>query len=297
MNGARLIGKWLALSLLLTFAHPAWGTPPERSPRRVYVLHSGLHTIFSHPWPNLIADSLRTSLLLAGVPEQNIVVLDNPYPTASWGNMFPRQALDIFLDSMAPTTKTAQEAYVRLHKALASRNVGPQDEVIWVGHSAGGQMGITMAYLARSLDRFPELARAVSPYQFVMVVTLGSPVGANPLSADVKLRHYYSSMDKVVRWASLYGTFALRCMGYKVNIEEIPPRMQPGSAVRVFQGVEHPFWDEARVVNRILAEFEPGYRPGWQQVPWTSSIGPGLAALLAQALERETGLSLEDPPK
>src|SRR5262245_40367476 len=54
----------------------------EESKRRVYVLHSGVHTILSDPRKNIAAEKLKAGLEKRGVSAKDIVVLDNPYPTA-----------------------------------------------------------------------------------------------------------------------------------------------------------------------------------------------------------------------
>src|SRR5579864_4973963 len=63
----------------------------EVTKRRVYVLHSGVHTILADPRKNIAAEKLREGLEKRGVPARDIVVLDNPYPTANFRKMFPLQ--------------------------------------------------------------------------------------------------------------------------------------------------------------------------------------------------------------
>ena len=142
--------------------------------RRVYLLHSGLHTILSDPAKNIAAETLKDGLRKRGVAEKDLIVLDNPFPYASWKSLLPFESLTMFFEAAEPASKMSHDSYLRMHKALQARGVGRADEVVWIGHSAGGQIGLTMAHLARNLAKFPTLAKETSPYQFDMVITLGA---------------------------------------------------------------------------------------------------------------------------
>ncbi|MBM4072601.1 MAG: hypothetical protein FJ271_27290 [Planctomycetes bacterium] len=276
------------------------GTPVDgvaKSKRRVYVLHSGVHTILADPWKNVAADTLKAGLVARGVTARDIVVLDNPYPTATWRNMFPKECLTMFAASSMPASKTAQDAYVRMHKSLQSQGIKPGDEIIWVGHSAGGQMGLTMAYLAKNLDKYPELAKQAASYRFDMVIMLGSPVGCNMLTEDVKLRHYYSPQDKVVRWVARYGPLFMKTFGYRVGCGIMPPSLNPEDRIRVFLGIEHPFWDvDARVLDRIIAETNPAHCPLWHSPILAPGLEMALTRIVTQAISTRYQVSFEDPP-
>src|SRR5947209_3302500 len=65
----------------------------EKSTRRVYLLHSGLHTIWSDPIKNSAAETLKEGLHKRGVAIKDLVVLDNPFPTASWRSLVPFESL------------------------------------------------------------------------------------------------------------------------------------------------------------------------------------------------------------
>jgi hypothetical protein len=277
---------------------PALATPPAPvAHRRVYVLHSGVHTISSASGKNLAAHSLKDGLCKRGIAPRDIVVLDNPYPTASWYNMFPVECLTMFAASSLPGSKVAQDSYCRLHQALQAQQVAPEDDLVWVGHSAGGQMGLTMAYLAGDLDKFPDLARQTSPYHFDMVILLGTPIGSNHLPPEVKLRHYFSPQDKVVRWLARYGPVALRTLGYRAGITVMPPHLDPNDKIRVFSGVEHAYWDvEDRVLDRIVQETNPAYQPLWLSPLLAPGLEMSMMRLVSQALEDRFHLTFEDPP-
>lgn len=296
---------WPVLAVFLFLEGSSRGDQPrteaDKSPsivrRRVYVLHSGVHTILADPWKNIAADTLADGLLKRGVDARDIVVLDNPYPTASWRNMFPRECLTMFAASAMPASKVAQEAYLRLHKALQAKGVKPEDNVVWIGHSAGGQMGLTMAYVARNMDKFPELAKESCPYCFDMVILLGAPVGCNLLPADVKIRHYFSPQDRVVHWVARYGPVVMRTFGYRMGIGLMPPNMHPEDRIRVFRGVEHPYWDvDARVLDRIVAETNPAYRPLWYSPVLAPGLEMSLMRLVTQAISDRYQVTFEDPP-
>jgi hypothetical protein len=265
--------------------------------RRVYVLHSGLHTIFAHREKNIAAISIREGLLKRGVADDDIVVLDNPYPTARWYRMFPLDSMGIFADSAEPGSELSQVVYLKMHRALQARGVRPDDDIVWIGHSAGGQMGLTMGSLAMNLARFPGLAKLSAPYHFDMIILLGAPICFNALPREVKLRHYYSPQDKVVSMSARYGPTLLRTFGHRLPINVIPPGMDQNDMVRVFLGVSHPYWDvDERVLDRILAETDAQYRPFWQAGLLTYSPGMSLMRLVSRALKEHYHITFEDPP-
>ncbi len=276
-------------------------TVPElanKAGRRVYVLHSGLHTVLSDPVKNLAAESLKEGLCKRGVCENDLVVLENPFPNASWKSALPFDSLSMFFDAIDPASKMSQDAYLRMHKALKAQGVSPKDTLIWVGHSAGGQIGLSMANLAYNLGKYPELAKEASPYQFEMVITLGAPVGSTYLPPDVKLRHYYSPEDKVMRWASKVGPWIAYPFGFHTRISKIPAVIGENCLIRCFREIEHPNWDaEARVLDRILGERLPDFRSPWHAQLGAARWGLSLSDLMSQALEAEFHISLEDPPK
>lgn len=292
----------IAIALLLISANVACADPPAANAnapiakRRVFVLHSGLHTVLSDPHPNFATENIRDVLIEDGIKARDIVLIRNPFPLATLKNLFPRDSLTMFLESTLPNTRTSHDAYVRLHRALVQQEVSLRDELVWIGHSAGGQMGMTMAHLADAIAKYPQLAKEAKSYRFDMVVTLGTPVGSNLVPPDVKLRHYFSPEDRVVRLASIYGTFALRALGQKIRLLEFPPDLRGDSVVRIFQEVEHPYWDEARIVRRVLREFQPPTRPLWQSPALVTSFGQGLSCLLTRVMEEEYRVALEDPP-
>jgi pimeloyl-ACP methyl ester carboxylesterase len=273
-----------------------WGTASEAgrepapdvlAPRRVYVLHSGVHVILSKAGKNGAAERLRQQLLRRGIAERDVIVLENPFPAASWSDVLPRESILMFLESANPASAMAHAAYVRLDRALREKGVSERDELIWVGHSAGGQIGMTLAHLAHRLPRYPELARQARRYRFGMVVTLGTPVAVNRVPPEVALRHYYSAADTVVGLLSRHGALLTAPLGTGV---QFGPCREAGANVRVriFQGIRHHSWcSTAAVIDCLLAEPRDRNRAAW-------AFGPALGALLTHALEQESQISFED---
>src|SRR5262245_44262808 len=176
----------IAIACFLGAALASRGDDP---PRRVYALHSGVHIWLAPPNKNHAALVLRDELKRRSVAPRDIIVLECPFPDASWKNMFPREGLTMFLDSMSSSSRVALDAYRRMDKAFQANRGGPRDEIVWSGHSAGGQMGMTMARLSADLAKYPELAKSAKPYRFHTIVTLGTPIGCNDVPDDVRMRH------------------------------------------------------------------------------------------------------------
>lgn len=267
-------------------------------PRRIFLLHSGLHTILSEAGRNNAAEKLEKALRTRGVDPRDIVVLDSPFPAASWTSMFPLKGISTFLESISPKTKVSQDAYLRVHEELRKRGVGPRDGIVWIGHSAGGQMGLTLANLAGTLSEYPELEKKAGTYRFDMVVTLGSPLGPCKIPAGVRLRTYWSPEDRIVKMAAQYGRLVTRTFGNPVKLGPLVSLTEGNTKVRVFLGIEHPAWDEeARVVDRVLAELRKDTCPAWHSALAIPQAGLSLSQLLCHALDHQCNLSLEDPPR
>jgi hypothetical protein len=262
--------------------------------RRVFVLHSGMHILLAPKDKNQAVITLKRLLPDYGIEERDIVGLDCPFPTASWINPFPREGLLLYLGSSDPAGQVCQEAYLRLDRALQAQGVSSKDDLVWIGHSAGGQLGMSLAHLAHHLDRFPELARKARPYHFDMVVTLGSAVGSNPVPAEVKLRHYYSPADMVIGLLTKHTNLLSDTVGVKVRFAPCHD-VRGNGKVRVFDAIEHGDWFwEPRVLECLLREFRPAASPVWRRAPADLSTGIGLSQVLATALEATWQISLEE---
>ena len=269
----------------------------DPAPRRVYALHSGVHILLAHPDKNHAAQVLRDELRRRDVPARDIVVLDCPFPEASWKSMVPREGVNMFLDSMAPESKVSQDAYRRMDKGFQEHGVGPRDEIVWIGHSAGGQMGLTMAHLAAELAKHPNLAKTARPYRFHTVVTLGTPVGCNKTPEQVRVLHYYSPQDKVVRIVCDGGPWVLRQMGYDCTICPTTPAPRKNCLTRCWYDVEHPDWiyDE-RILQRMWQDVSGTGSSWWREPRAVERPGAGLAQLLGRMLETDYGIAIEDLP-
>lgn len=278
----------LTLALLWTTAAEA------QTKRRVYVLHSGMHVILAPKDKDHAARTLSEVLKKSGIAERDCVFLDSPFPTATWSEMVPKDGLVIYLNSTDPKSRVSQEAYVRLHKALQAKGVTQKDDIVWIGHSAGGQIGMTMAHIACHLDKFPALAKKAQPYHFDTVVTLGAAVGANPTPKEVKLRHYCSDGDTMVNFLSNHGDLVAESVKSKVRFR-VCCDLGSNAMLRVFPGIEHPNWyGNAAVIDRILCEADAKHCPAWRKTHADASHGGSLSQLISRSLEAELHLSLEE---
>ncbi len=268
------------------------GAAPAKK-RRVFVLHPGMHVILAPADKNRSARTLKAKLIEKGIDSRDIVALESPFPTATFSNMVPREGLMIYIGSVDPASRVSHDAYVRMHKALQEQGVTPNDDIVWIGHSAGGQIGMSLAHLAHNLAKYPDLAKKTSPYHFAMVITLGSAVGSNPVPADVDLRHYYSAGDTMIYFLAKNGNIVSAGVGSKVMLK---PVCEIGSncKVRIFPGVEHANWvSNETVIARILHEFDANFCPPWQRKHADTGLGDSLSRLLAARIDASVNFSLE----
>jgi pimeloyl-ACP methyl ester carboxylesterase len=280
----------MAMVLVLTVAPVA----EAQTKRRVFVLHSGMHIILAHPDPNSAGLSLKKQLVGRGINNRDIILLDSPFPRASFKEMVPRAGLILYLESADPASGFAQDAYVRLDKTLKARGITANDDIVWIGHSAGGQIGMTMAHLAHHRKKFPALAKKTVGYRFDTVITLGTAYGANTTPADVKLRFYYSAGDTMIYFLSKHGDVVADSVKSKVRFRTLC-KPAPNVLTRVFFDVEHPSWcHENRVIDCILNEFDKPRNAPWRRTHVEASCSMALGQLISRALEAELRISLED---
>jgi pimeloyl-ACP methyl ester carboxylesterase len=266
-------------------------------PRRVYALHSGVHIFLAHPDKNHAAKTLRNELQRRGVSERDLIVLDCPFPDASWKNVVPRDGVIMFLDSMTPSSNVAHDAYQRMHDAFQKYGVGPNDDVIWIGHSAGGQMGMTMTHLSADIAKFPKLAKTAKPYRFHTIVTLGTPVGNVSVPAGVQVRQYFSPQDPIVRIVCDFGPWILPGWGYRDKICPCTPSPGKNGLVRCWYDITHPDWlYEPRVLDRLWQDVNGSAASFWQTPRAESSAGGALAQLIGRMLEEEYRVHIEEMP-
>jgi hypothetical protein len=289
-RGALMFRTWLCIAVVLAICPSA----DAQAKRRVFVLHSGMHIILAPKDKNHAARTMKEVLRQRGIPDRDLVALESPYPTATWEEMVPKGGLLIYLESADPKSRASQDAYVRLHKALQAQGVTKNDEIVWIGHSAGGQMGMTMSYLGHNLGKFPDLAKKTQPYHIDSVITLGSAVGSNPVPAHVRLRHYCSPGDTMIYFLSNHGNVISDAMKSKIRFRSYCD-LGPHAKLRIFPGIEHANWyTEDNVLDCILREFVPNGGPAWRKTQADTANGVGLSQLIARSLESELRISLEE---
>jgi hypothetical protein len=282
----------IAAFIFATLCQPGAAQSGAANPRRVFVLHSGMHIALAHPDKNAGAKHLQKMLLARGVPASDIIVLDSPFPEASWRDPIPREGLLIYLGCTDPASQASHDAYLRLDSTLRNHKITAQDNLVWIGHSAGGQVGMSMVHLAHNLGKYPKLAKA-RPYHFDMIITLGTPVGSNPVPSDVKLRHYYSEGDTMIYGLAKHGAIVTASVKSKVVFRPCH-ELGENAKIRVFHNIEHADWDsDDLVLRRLLNEFNPAHRPAWQRTHADLPTGMGLAQLVARSLESTWHISLE----
>jgi hypothetical protein len=276
----------------------AWVCGGDEAPRRVYALHSGVHILLAPPDKNFAALVLRDELQRRGVPMRDIVVLECPFPDANWKNMFPREGLTMFLDSMSPGSRVAHDAYRRIDKAFRASGVGPTDEIVWIGHSAGGQMGLTMARLSADLTKHPDLAKSAKPYRFHTIITLGTPLGCNDAPDDVRVREYFSPQDKVVRIMCDFGPWVLPKMGHKCVLRPCTPAPGKNCLTRCWYDMQHPDWIvEKRILDAVWQDINGSRTSWWHEPRAAERPSAALAQLLGQMLECRNRIDIQELPK
>ena len=231
------------LSMRADNAQPILENPiPTRTKRRIYVLHSGMNDP-----QNCAALSLRRGLLARGIPLQDIIVMDTPYPSLTESLSSAAKNLRLYQHSTHPNSPMVQRSRQQLEEKLQAANVHPNDELIWVGHSAGGQLGLTMAgSLAQN-----------SPFKMDTVITLGTPVATNHAPRDTKVRQYVSAGDGVLVGVNQMpaGTGP---NGEALTAEAFSTVLDSNDRVRFFNNIGHSEWHaNPAVLDRILKESVP----------------------------------------
>ncbi|MBX9680844.1 MAG: hypothetical protein K2X38_18965 [Gemmataceae bacterium] len=279
--------------LILAFSSAA---AHAQGARRVFVLHSGVHIYYADPDKDYASKVLSRELQDRGIAKDDIVIIPNPFPTASKEDRFPRDGLLMFLDSADPKSKFSQDAYRRFDKALADAKIPDDARLEWIGYSAGGQVGMTMSHLATHLDKYPELAKATKKRTIETVFAVGTPMGADVTPKSVKLYCYCSPADQVVQLACSF-TPVLPLLGYRQAIHPAPLPPRDNTMVRWFEGIQHPDWIRVdRVFDRMLQDLDRRQPPPWRSVPSASPV-MGLSQGICEVLADRWRISLEDPPE
>jgi len=85
----------------------------------------------------------------------------------------------------------SHDCYLRMHKALQVQGVGRKDELVWIGHSAGGQIGLVQRHLW--LARLMEWLRHAPLHREPQIADAHS--SATP-PAVLRLRHLLNVLEK-----------------------------------------------------------------------------------------------------
>lgn len=218
---------------------------PVTPSRTVYILHGGM----SDP-DNKSPQNIEKYILSRGVVPADVIVLPNPYPAIppdftnlpdvkgkdrnkNIGNFIKNIALEakdnsqdnwqVYKHTLELDSDVTQATYHNLLSQLQekkSQNPTLPLNIVWVGLSAGGQMGLTMSQL---------MARDNPDFQFKTIVTIGSPVVHNEAPAAVQIICNISDQDQVLMQTTRPG-YAKVVVGQ--DIKKVPPNMDANDEVR-----------------------------------------------------------------
>ncbi|MBY0405981.1 MAG: hypothetical protein K2X66_18910 [Cyanobacteria bacterium] len=234
---------------------PSATLPRAQSPRHIYVLHSGMRDP-----GNEAAESIKQGLLKRGVPEGDIITMPPVYPEMNTNPLSlgvgrgVSENLSIYRESSQLDSKVSQKAHQNLLKLLKENGVSPQDKLHWVGHSAGGQMGLT---LSGRLDRDNKKLSNTPGFQFDSIITTGSPIATNSAPPEVKIRHYTSESDTIQHGSLLGGLVG----------KPIPDNMDGNDVVRHFNQIGHLDWykdKDTAVFDKIIQDTQGDIQRGGQ---------------------------------
>jgi pimeloyl-ACP methyl ester carboxylesterase len=207
-------------------------TANQKGTQRVFVIHSGVSDD-----TNWAAKAIKNNLIQLGVQDSNIIILDNPYPDLTELNDFSlTKAKDLFVDGLkrnmnhllsgeSPETpilfkliKTlylyqtssddgsyvVDHQYQQMADKMNERGLDKAD-VVWVGYSAGGQMGLSVA---KKIDQDLEQQRKITT-----VITMGTPIRKNPTPSNFKIIVLNSNGDTFLNAVISYP----RAIGLQVD--------------------------------------------------------------------------------
>lgn len=249
--------KLLLMAMISPFLGDHAKTPPtlpvtpsaavaEAPPTTFYALHSGLNDP-----DNSAANRLQQELLSQGVAKEQVIVMDNPYtaftPAISDTNLFywrfaagyssnVYNNVSLYYDSASPESEVVQAQAQQLKTRLAEKGIRPQDKVVWIGHSAGGQMGLTLAHL---MSQQPDEA-----FRIDRVVTLGSPIHENHAPQQTEIISFVSNDDLVLQASSQWR-----------NIHSTPPNLDNNDKVVNLDDVGHAgYYANSAALEQVLTE-------------------------------------------
>jgi pimeloyl-ACP methyl ester carboxylesterase len=161
------------------------------------------------------------------------------YPAWGRGGIDPRENISIFRSSSDPRSDVSRTAFENYTCLMTGAGVQPGDNIVWVGHSAGGQMGLTMSHLADRNNQFP----------ISTVITMGSPIATNHAPSGVRVLNFTSPEDRIQHGA----------IGRQVGQPFAPNRDNNDRAV-LFHRVGHTDWyrdSDPAVLDQVVALSTP----------------------------------------
>lgn len=234
----RKIGSWLGMNPASQADATTAPKTAEKPPRTVYVLHSGMRDP-----GNEAANGMKKALVDRGVAENDVLLMPPVYHQWGYTLRGVPQNLRVYRESANPESEISKEAYSHFADLLCENGVMPEDRVVWVGHSAGGQMGLTVSKLAADQNFYP----------IDSVFTLGTPVSSNVAPKEVKIRHMTSVEDTIQ-----HG----RIGGYVGK--PLPENLDSNDRVVYFKGIGHLDWtrdSDPAVMDRVVQETNGTYVP------------------------------------
>ncbi len=140
------------------------GNPGGQSPKTYYVLHSGMNDP-----ENEAALNIRKTLVERGIKPESIIVLDNVYPQDNWSRSEGRRIYNESLNVNSNDPKhVLNRQTAQFSRKARERGIRREDNVVGIGHSAGGVMLDGMAF---KLENDPN-----APADIDTVLSLGSPI-------------------------------------------------------------------------------------------------------------------------
>jgi hypothetical protein len=228
---------------------------PEPTPLKLFILHGGM----ADP-ANDSTQNIARYIMNSGFPQSQVVVLPNPYPDIKpdlnnlqevFKNIrseglgdFLKSTIrltkenvkinwDTYRDSSELNSPVTQTAYKHLLDVLRQKEQEfPQRKLMiqWVGLSAGGQMGLTLAKKLAD-DASSEAMSLKRDLQLQTITTLGSPIIENQAPKEIKIISCVSQQDEIWRQSTRPGA-AKVFIGREVL--ETPPNRDENDEVREF---------------------------------------------------------------
>ena len=227
----------------------------QPTPLKLFILHGGM----ADP-NNDSTNNIARYIMNSGFPQSQVVVLPNPYPNIKpaldnlqgvFQNIksdglgdFLKSTIrltkenvkinwDTYRDSSELDSQVTQTAYKHLLAVLKQKEQEfPQRKLMiqWVGLSAGGQMGLTLAKKLTD-DASTDVMVLKQDMQLQTITTLGSPIIENQAPKEIKIISCVSQQDEIWRQSTRPGA-ANVFIGK--DVLEVPPNRDDNDEVREF---------------------------------------------------------------